>query len=117
MAKATGVDKKLIRVTSTNVTNPTRAQSPLMHHLHRETRATSHGGLISRLTASNTAEHPGKAEHASFLAPEFLAYSRAERCARPIHGVANLRRRSTCGVSRGHDNRLAFLGVHETRCF
>ena len=58
-----------------------------------------------------------KAEHTSFLASKFLAYCRAERFARPIHGVANLRRRSACGVTRGHDYRLAFLGVHETRCF
>src|ERR1700733_15523373 len=55
-------------------------------------------------------------EHTSFFAPEFLAHCRAERFARPIHGVANLRRRSAGGVTRGHDYRLAFLGVHETRC-
>jgi hypothetical protein len=53
----------------------------------------------------------------SFLALEFLAHSRAERFARPIHGVANLRRRSACGVTRRHYYRLAFLSVHETRCF
>jgi hypothetical protein len=29
-----------------------------------------------------------------FLAPEFLSHCRAESFARPIHGVANLRRRS-----------------------
>src|ERR1700676_4422201 len=58
-----------------------------------------------------------KAEHTSFLASEFLAHGRAERFARPIHSVANLGRRSACGVTRGHDYRLAFLGVHETGCF
>src|ERR1017187_8059763 len=54
---------------------------------------------------------------ALFLASEFLAHCCAEHFARAIHGVANLRRRSAYGVTRGHDYRLAFLGVHETRCF
>lgn len=29
-------------------------------------------------------------KHTLFLSPEFLAHCRAERFARPIHGVANL---------------------------
>src|SRR4029077_16190049 len=57
-----------------------------------------------------------KAEHTSFFASESLARCRAERFARPIHGVTNFRRRSACGVTRGHDYRLAFVGVHESRC-
>ena len=53
----------------------------------------------------------------SFLAPKFFAHCCAEHFARPIHGVANLPRRSAYGVTRGHDYRLAFLCVYETCCF